>query len=250
MLVVALAFGCSRTTDPVTETLPVYGFEVVASFPHDTRAFTQGLQFFDGHLYESTGLRGQSSLRKVEKTTGRVLRRVNLPTPYFGEGIAIVSNRIIMLTWQEQTGFIFDRETFARIGAFSYSGEGWGLAYDGERLIMSDGTPRLRFLDPDDLTVIGEQDITAAGEPLHRINELAWIEGELWANIFETERIARIDVERGVVTSWVDLTGLLKPEYVTGRVDVLNGIAYDPDTQRVFVTGKWWPRLFEIRLTP
>ena len=230
--------------------VPVYGFEITGTFRHDTGAFTQGLQFQGESLFESTGLRGQSSLRRVDPETGRVLQRVNLPDRYFGEGIALISNRIYMLTWQEETGFVFDRDTLTVIDRFSYEGEGWGLAYDGQRLIMSDGTDTLRFLDPETLEVTGTQAITVAGEPLRNINELAWIEGELWANIFPTHRIARIDVDTGTVLAWIDLTGILRRDQVTGRIDVLNGIAYDEETERIFVTGKLWPLLFTIRLVP
>lgn len=247
--------GCSaeeRSSSSTAEhrTVPVYGFEITGTFRHDTSAFTQGLQFQGGSLFESTGLRGQSSLRRVDPETGRVQQRVNLPDRYFGEGIALISNRIYMLTWQEETGFVFDRDTLTVIDRFSYEGEGWGLAYDGHRLIMSDGTDTLRFLDPETLEVTGTQSITVADEPLRNINELAWIEGELWANIFPTHRIARIDVDNGTVVAWIDLTGILRRDQITGRIDVLNGIAYDEETQRIFVTGKLWPLLFTIRLVP
>ncbi len=232
----------------VVSGVPVQSYEVIRSYPHDRRAFTQGLQFHDGQLYESTGQHGASSLRRVELKTGRVLQRVNLPDRYFGEGIAIVTNRIHMLTWRAGVGFIFDLDTLRRVGQFTYAGEGWGLAYDGEHLIMSDGSHRLRFLSPDTFDVMRVVDVTADGAPVERLNELAWIEGEIWANVWKTDRIARIDPESGRVRAWIDLTGILRPEYVTGPVDVLNGIAYDEETGRIFVTGKLWPRLFEIRV--
>ncbi len=250
-----LLAGCSRPADEVTQLrdasgIPIYTYEVVQTFPHDTRAFTQGLQVYDGILYESTGLHGESSLRRVDLETGRVEKRINLPRRYFGEGIAVVEDRIFMLTWQEQTGFIFDRHTFERIGDFSYEGEGWGLAFDGTHLIMSDGTPVLRFLDVETQEVVRTQEIRAGELPLRNINELAWIRGELWANIFMTDFIARIDIEQGKVIGWIDGTGILPREAITGRVDVMNGIAYNVVESRIFVTGKLWPLLFEIRVVP
>lgn len=174
------------------------------------------------------------------------MRRVNLPEQYFGEGIAIIEDRIYMLTWQSQTGFIFDLATFERMGRFTYAGEGWGLVYNGTHLIMSDGTHLLRFLDPISLEVVRTQPVLADGKPVARLNELEWIEGELWANLFQSDRIARIDAESGTVLAWVDAGGLLNETPVRGRVDVLNGIAYDTANERIFLTGKWWPALFEI----
>ena len=247
-----LLSACGRVgetpPDMLVSAVPIHSYEVVHSFPHDPGAFTQGLQYHDGHLYESTGLRGRSSLRQVELETGRVLRRVNLPDRYFGEGLAIVGNRIYQLTWKSETGFIFDLETFQRIGQFAYEGEGWGLAYDGTHLIMSAGTSRLRFMDPDGFNVVRTLEITADGVPVENLNELAWIEGTIWANLFRTDRLALIDPVSGEVRAWVDLAGILDRRHVTGPVDVLNGIAYDAGSGRIFVTGKWWPRLFEIRV--
>ncbi len=244
--------ACGPSGEPARElalsAVPVHSYEVVQSFPHDPGAFTQGLQYHDGYLYESTGLRGRSSLRQVELETGRVLRRVNLPDRYFGEGLAVVSNRIYQLTWHSETGFIFDLDTFQRIGRFAYEGEGWGLAYDGAHLIMSDGTSRLRFMDPAGFSVVRTLEVTADGVPVEHLNELAWIEGTIWANIFQTDRLALINPVSGEVGAWIDLTGILQPHLVTGPVDVLNGIAYDKASGRIFVTGKWWPRLFEIRV--
>lgn len=248
LLLMALS-ACRPATAPApASTVPVFTYEIVQSYPHDPRAFTQGLQYHNGSLYESTGLRGRSSLRQVDLETGRVLRRVNIPDRYFGEGIAVVNNRIYMLTWHSRTGFIFDRMTFQRIGTFTYEGEGWGLAYDGEHLIMSDGTRRLRFVDPDGFQVVRTLDVTADGQPVRKLNELAWINGEIWANIFKSDFLARIDPVSGAVRAWVDLSGILDPRDVRGPVDVLNGIAYDEKNDRLFVTGKLWPRLFEIRV--
>ncbi len=243
--------GCGPAAEmEPAATVPVYSFEVVTAYPHDPNAFTQGLQFHDGYLYESTGLRGRSSLRQVDLESGRVLRRVNLPQRYFGEGLAIVEDRIYQLTWHAETGFIYDLETFRRLDQFTYEGEGWGLAYDGVHLIISDGSSRLRFMDPDGFREVHTLEVTADGEPVRNLNELAWIEGEIWANIFRSDKIARIDPSDGAVLGWIDLTGILDPRHARGQEDVLNGIAYDPETERIFVTGKLWPRLFEIRVVP
>ncbi len=230
--------------------VPVHRFEVVATYPHDPRAFTQGLQFYDGVLYESTGLHGRSSLREVDYATGRVRRRVELPARYFGEGIAVVGDRIYMLTWREQTGFIFDRHTFRQRGRFTYDGEGWGLAWDGTHLVMSDGTPQLRWLDLDNFEVVRILEVTADGEPVGNLNELAWIEGALWANIFQSKRVARIDPQSGAVRAWIDFQGIRGPDYQMGAQDVFNGIAYDAATGRILVTGKNWPYLYEVEIRP
>lgn len=243
--------ACGRVPDRMAEDrVPVYGYEIVRSYPKDPMAFTQGFQYQDGYLYESTGLYGQSSLRQVELETGRVLRRVNLPGTYFGEGLAIVGDQIYQLTWREQTAFIFDLETCRRIGALSYDGEGWGLAFDGAHLVMSDGTTRLRFLAPDTFDHVRSVDVRADGVPVDGLNELAWIDGRIWANIFHTNRLARIRPDTGEVTAWVDLSGLPLPEHRTGREDVLNGIAHDSENDRLFVTGKRWSRVYHIRVIP
>lgn len=228
-----------------------YGYEVVERFPHDPGAFTQGLVYLgDGVLYEGTGMWGESSLRRVDLSSGRVLQQRDLPARYFGEGIAVVGERIVQLTWQSGVAFIYDRQTFELLGEHTYPGEGWGLAYDGKRLIMSDGTPRLRFWDPETLAEIGSVQVRDGGEPVEDLNELEFVDGEVWANVWQTDRIARIDPDSGRVVGWIDLTGLLSDEDRAGRsVDVLNGIAYDAETGRVFVTGKYWPVLYEIRVT-
>ncbi|MER2600271.1 MAG: glutaminyl-peptide cyclotransferase [Caldilineales bacterium] len=232
-------------------TLPVFGYRVVAEYPHDPAAFTQGLVYQDGIFYEGTGLRGQSTLRKVEPKTGDVLVAVPLPEPYFGEGIAVAGDRLFQLTWQEQTGLIYHKDSFELLATWRYQGEGWGLTTDGERLIMSDGSSELRFLDPATQAELGRVAVTdATGAPLLRLNELEYVQGEVWANIWQTDRIARIDPASGQVLGWIDLTGLLSAADRTQRVDVLNGIAYDPATGRIFVTGKWWPKLFEIEIVP
>ncbi|MGQ3054837.1 MAG: glutaminyl-peptide cyclotransferase, partial [Roseateles sp.] len=228
---------------------PVQGFKVVQSYPHDPDAFTQGLFFHAGHLYESTGLRGRSSVRKVELTTGRVLQAVALPPEVFGEGIARWGDRLIALSWQEQTAFVLDLKTFKLWRKFNYAGEGWGLTSNERELIMSDGTAELRFLDPLSFKVLRRLRVTAGGQPVAQLNELEWIDGQVWANVWQTDRIARIDPGSGRVLGWIDLAGLLPAAQRRGYDDVLNGIAYDAAAKRLFVTGKLWPRLFEIELT-
>lgn len=228
---------------------PEYGFEVVRRYPHDSQAFTQGLLYLDGHIYESTGLEGRSSIRKVEVETGRVLQQRDLPPQYFGEGIVVWKDDLLELTWRSEVGFVYDLDTFALEKQFRYRGEGWGLTHDGERLIMSDGTPELRFLDPETLQETGRVAVTDEGQPVGSLNELEYVRGEIFANVWMSDRIARIDPKTGKVTGWVDLTGLLpQADRARGATDVLNGIAYDPTGDRLFVTGKLWPALFEIRL--
>ena len=229
---------------------PVYGYDVVRAYPHDRTAFTQGLAFDDqGALYESTGQRGQSSLRRVELSSGAVLQRHDLPASLFGEGIAVVGDRIIQLTWQAGRGFVYDKASFDLLREFAYRTEGWGLTHDGRRLIMSDGSATLYFLRPDTFTETARLTVRDHRGAVGRLNELEYVRGEILANVWQTDRIARIDPRSGHVTGWIDLTGLLKPSDRRQRVDVLNGIAYDARADRLFVTGKWWPRLFEITLT-
>jgi glutaminyl-peptide cyclotransferase len=230
-------------------TAPVYGYRVLNEYAHDPAAFTQGLVYTVGVLYEGTGLRGSSSLRKVDLLTGAVLQQHNLEPQYFGEGIAVLDGRIYQLTWQEHVGFVYDQATFAPQTQFTYPTEGWGLTTDGARLIMSDGSQSLYMLDPDTLQLTGRVDVMDGDRPVPRLNELEYVNGEVLANIWQTDYIARIDPATGKVTGWIDLAGLLKPEDVTQRVDVLNGIAYDAKGDRLFVTGKLWPKLFEIELT-
>ena len=231
--------------------LPVDTFQIVATYPHDPDAFTQGLVWQDGIFYEGTGLRGRSSLRKVDPASGAVTQEIDLADQYFGEGITIFGDKLYQLTWQEDTGFIYDKDSFELLDTWTYPGEGWGLTTDGERLIMSDGTNELRFLDPETLDELGRVAVTdQQGNPVVRLNELEYVNGEVLANIWQTDWIARIDPATGQVTGWIDLSGLLPAEDRTQPVDVLNGIAYDPDTDRLFVTGKLWPKLFEIDLVP
>jgi glutaminyl-peptide cyclotransferase len=229
--------------------IPRYTYRVVKTYPHDPQAFTQGLIFKDGFLYEGTGLKGQSSIRKVELATGKVLMQTPLPGDVFGEGITIWGNHVIGLTWTEQVGFVLDLQSFQLWRRFSYPGEGWGLTHNERELIMSDGTAELRFLDPVSMRELRRLRVTANGQPLERLNELEWVNGQIFANVWQTDRIARIDPKTGQVVGWIDLTGLLPAaDQTSGRVDVLNGIAYDAKGKRLFVTGKLWPKLFEIEL--
>jgi len=223
------------------------GYKIVQTYPHDPQAYTQGLFYADGFLYEGTGQDGASSLRKVELSTGKVVQRINLPAGYFGEGIVLWKDRIIQLTWQSRIGFVYDRATFKQLRSFTYSREGWGITHDGKRLIMSDGSSSLFFWDPETLKETGKLDVTDKGSPVTALNELEYIRGEIYANVWQTDRIARISPTTGRVLGWIDLAGLLTPGEKS-RADVLNGIAYDAKSNRLFVTGKWWPKLFEIRL--
>jgi glutamine cyclotransferase len=225
-------------------------YRVLASYPHDPQAYTQGLVYLDGFLYEGTGLYGQSSLRVVELETGKVLQLQLLPDRFFGEGIAIVGQRIYQLTWKAMTGLIYDLETLEPTGEFRYSTEGWGLTQDGTYLIMSDGTATLHYLDPTDLSEVRQVTVRDAGQPVMRLNELEFIREEIWANVWQTDLIARIDPQDGRVVGWIDLSGLLSPSDITAPVDVLNGIAYDAAGDRIFVTGKLWPKLFQIEVVP
>jgi glutamine cyclotransferase len=234
---------------PTNAPVPTYGYEVVHVWPHDPRAFTQGLVFHDGKLLESTGQEGSSSLRRVEPETGKVLQKVDVPAPYFAEGITLLKGKIYQLTWQHQLGFIYDAWTFEQIGKFNYQGEGWGLTNDGQSLILSDGTNRIRFVDPDNFQVRKTIAVVDGNAPVTEINELEYVQGEIYANIWHADRIARIDPLSGRIVGWIDLTGLLARGEVQDEEAVLNGIAYDEPNRRLFVTGKLWPKLFEIRLT-
>jgi len=228
---------------------PVYSYRVVAVFPHDARAFTQGLVYDGGDFYEGTGLRGRSSLRKVDLETGEVMQYLALDDQYFGEGVTLFADKLYQLTWQSHIGFIYDKASFQPLATFSYPTEGWGLTHDGQVLIMSDGTPTLHFLDPDTLQELRQVSVHDEHGPVRRLNELEYIDGEVYANIWQTNRIARIDPQTGQVRAWIDLTGLLTPEE-QAAANVLNGIAWDEAGQRLFVTGKLWPKLFQIELTP
>jgi len=226
----------------------MYGYRVIRSYPHDPQAFTQGLVYEAGELYEGTGIRGQSSLRRVALETGIVRQEQVLPEQYFGEGITIFGDHIIQLTWQSRVGFVYDKASFKLVQQFSYPTEGWGITHDGSRLIMSDGTAYLYFLKPKTFTEINRIEVHDDQGPVARLNELEYVRGDIYANVWQTNRIARIDLLTGRVAAWIDLTGLLSAADRQRRVDVLNGIAYDAENDRLFVTGKWWPKVFEVQL--
>lgn len=225
-----------------------YSYTVVNAYPHDPKAFTQGLIYDHGFLYEGTGLMGQSSIRKVELETGKILKQIKIPDEYFGEGLTVQDNKIIQLTWQSKKGFVYDKNNFKKIDDFSYSTEGWGITHDGHRFIMSDGTSKIYFLNFKDFQVDKSIEVRYGDTPVSQLNELEFIKGELYANIWQTDQIAIISTKTGKVTGWIDLTGLLKEGESQQPVDVLNGIAYDSQKDRLFVTGKLWPKLFEIKL--
>ena len=222
---------------------------VLASVPHDAAAYTQGLVWSEGTLYESAGQYGQSSLRQVDPKTGKVLRSVQLPPRYFGEGLARVGDRLIQLTWQEGTALVYDLATFERRGELPYSGEGWGLCYDGQRLIQSDGSNRLTFRDPATFATTGGVNVTLDGRPAMQLNELECVDGVIYANVWQTEDILRIDPKDGRVTAVIDASGLLAPQE-RRMVDVLNGIAWDPAKKTFLITGKLWPKMFEVTFVP
>ncbi len=236
------------TNAPSPQEAPVYTYEVVESYPHDTHAYTQGLVFHDGMFYESTGQYGESSLRKVELKKGKVKKKIDVPGQYFAEGMTILNGKIYQLTWQQNKGFIYDLKDFKLEGEFHYDGEGWGLTTDGQSLILSDGTNQIRFLDPKDFHVVKTISIFDGQQPLTELNELEYIHGEIYANIWKTDRIVRIDPRTGWIRAWIDLTGLRPQESMTNGENVLNGIAYDAQGDHLYVTGKRWPKIFEIRL--
>ncbi len=235
---------------PPDEQDPEHIYTVINTFPHDPEAFTQGLVYHDGLLYEGTGLRGQSTVRIVELETGEVTRIHHMPPEYFGEGITLIGERIIQITWKSRVGFVYDKHTLEALGTFGIATEGWGLTHDGTSLILSDGTPTLHFLDPETFMETRTVEVRDGDEAVRSINELEYIDGEVYANIWRTDLIARIDPFTGSVLGWLDLAGL--KEYIDPEapIDVLNGIAYDDETGHLFVTGKLWPLLFEIELTP
>lgn len=240
----ACTFACSAHA-----AIPVYAFMVKHSYPHDAKAFTQGLYIKDGVLFESTGLKGESSIRRVQLETGRVLQKKDIDAEYFGEGIAPVGNDIVALTWTSKLGFVFDAKTLTLKRKFQYTGEGWGLTSNGKDVYMSDGSAAIRVLDGATLTEKRRIQVSADGKPINMLNELEWVEGQIYANVWGSDVIARIDPASGNVVGWIDLTGLADKSWpALGTDDVLNGIAYDPVHKRLFVTGKHWPRLFEIEL--
>lgn len=244
-----LACGNSTPEPAAAAAVTEYTYKVVHTYPHDPDAFTEGLFFMDGFLYESTGLEGHSSVRKVKLETGEVVQKHDLPPQYFGEGIVNWKGRIDQLTYKAEVGFVYDLGTFATQGKFEYPGEGWSLTTDGKRIIMDDGTPEIRFWDPETRKELGRITVTDEGNPLKNINEMEWIEGEIWANLWMTDVIVRIDPATGKVVGYINLAGILAESLkVPGETDVLNGIAYDAKTKRIFVTGKKWPKLFEIQV--
>ena len=229
--------------------VPIYSYQVVHTYPHDTQAFTEGLFYLNGFLYESTGLERQSTIRKVRLETGEVVQKIDVPPQYFGEGIVNWKQHLVSLTWKSGVGFVYDLATLKVQRRFSYPGEGWALTQDGTRLIMSDGTPELRFLDPVSLKETGRISVTYNGTPISSINELEWVKGRIYANVWHTNLLVIIDPTSGIVTGVVNLAGLLSPsEQPPGPDGVLNGIAYDAQHDRLFVTGKNWSKLFEIRV--
>lgn len=243
--------AADSTADADTTTIartPSWGYEVVATYPHDTSSFTEGLFFHEGRLFESTGEVGTSYIREVELTSGRAIRQRDLAPPYFGEGTIIFGDKLYQLTWTSGKAFVYDWKTFKPTGEFTYDGEGWALTTDGTSLIMSNGTPMLRWRDPKTFAVTDSISVTDHGTAVTSLNELEWVKGEIWANVWQGEQIARIDPKTGVVTGWIDLSGILKAIDRTGREDVLNGIAYDAANDRYYVTGKRWAKLFEIKL--
>ncbi|MDP3494964.1 MAG: glutaminyl-peptide cyclotransferase [Hyphomonadaceae bacterium] len=246
------AASCSPAPAPAPSVaaapaVPVYSHQVVATYPHDKAAFTEGLQFVDGVMYESTGMEGTSWIRRFDLATGAVQAQHDIDDQYFGEGVLVLPDKIISLTWKNQKGFIYDRATLKPTGEFAYEGEGWALTTDGQKIFMSDGTSRIRILDPATLQETGGIDVKMNGRPVDQLNELEFIKGEIWANVFQSDRIVRIDPATGNVNSVVYLANLLSPQDRQGA-DVLNGIAYDSAGDRIFVTGKYWPKLFEIKL--
>lgn len=248
---VALAVHARHRHEPSAPTAgaPVYGYRIIRAYPHDPKAFTQGLIYRDGFLFESTGLNGRSTLRKVRLETGEVVRERALEPQYFAEGLTDWGDTLIQLTWKSNIAFLYDEGSFAASGTFGYGGEGWGLTHDASRLIMSDGSASLRFLDPATFQETGRLVVTDRGLPVTDLNELELVKGEIYANVWETDRIAMISPQSGHVTGWIDLGGLAPGAAGAGSGDeVLNGIAYDSRSDRLFVTGKLWPTLFEVRL--
>jgi glutamine cyclotransferase len=244
---VIAAWAAARPRQPART--PHYTYTVVHTYVHDPAAFTQGLEYADGFLYEGTGLNGRSSIRKVKLETGEVIQQRQVGSEHFGEGITLFKSDLYELTWQSHIAFQYDRTTFAPKRTFSYPGEGWGLTHDDSSLVMSDGSATLRFLDPATFAERRRLTVTEGGVPVMRLNELEYVKGQIFANVWQTERIARIDPASGRVVGWIDLDGLLSAADRHG-VDVLNGIAYDAKGDRLFVTGKLWPKLFEIKIIP
>ncbi len=242
------ACGASDKKPAAARDIPIFSVKVVNVYPHDTEAFTQGLVYEDGSLFEGTGQLGSSSLRRVKLETGEVLQKEELGDQYFGEGVTIVGDRILQLTWTSRTGFVYDKHTLKPTGHFTYLTEGWGLTYDGNRLIMSDGSSNLQFLDSHTYEYKGFITVRAGDVPVQRLNELEYVDGEIYANIWPGTRIARIDPSSGAVVGWIEVPALLGPDDYGDTIDVLNGIAWDSVGKRLFLTGKLWPKLFEVEI--
>ncbi len=251
------AYKGGKSQNPITRFLIIlsdivpkqYGYRIIHTYPHDKEAFTQGLIFDKGRLYEGTGQKGESNLREVELETGKVIRQHNLDNSLFGEGITILNDRIYQVTWQNKVGFVYDRSTFNVLHKIEYPMEGWGLTTIGDKIVLSDGTNVLYFIEPEMFTVVSRIEVYDNEKKVDSLNELEYIKGEIWANIWMTDLIARIDPLSGKVLSYVDLKGLLPDNERNGDTDVLNGIAYDKETGRIFVTGKKWPKLYEIKIS-
>lgn len=245
LLAVLALFAATATLACAADT-----YKIVHTYPHDPKAYTQGLIYLDGHLYESTGLNGRSSLRMVDLETGSVQQQIPVPSKYFAEGLTNWGSTLVQLTWLAHTGFVYDRFSFRLLRTFHYDGEGWGLTEDGAHLILSDGTATLRFIDPQTFRVVRSIVVKDGGSPVTQLNELEYVHGEIYSNVWHTDRIARISPATGKVLGWIDLSGLLAADQHPDPEAVLNGIAYDPAHNRLFVTGKLWPQLFEIAVIP
>jgi glutamine cyclotransferase len=247
MLFLCAAAASTVATPPAA--IPTDTYQVVHTYPHDLRAFTQGVIYVDGHLYESTGLNGHSSIRMEDLATGKVLQNYDLPAEYFGEGLTDWGSTLVQLTWKAHKAFIYDRFSLSLLRTFNYDGEGWGLTHDQTRLIMSDGTSYLRFLDPNSFRVTRRLHVTdESGHAVDNLNELEYIKGEIYANIWHSNKIARISPRTGKILGWIDLDGVIDQRELHGDDALLNGIAYDSTEDRLFVTGKLWPKLFEIKI--
>ncbi len=247
LVLIILSLVAFNLNQPSSDYPRSYTYRIVDVYPHTTPAYTQGLVFEDGFLFESIGGWGSSYLRKTELETGVILQQYNLPDEYFGEGLVIVNNTLIQLTWLSERGFVYDKETFDLLHTFNYQTQGWGLTFDGTKLIMSDGSSTLFFLDPFTYEKIGEISVKDGDEPVTELNELEYINNEIYANIWKEDKIAIVDPQTGIVKGWIDLTDLYGPR---GYDDVLNGIAYDEKTNRLFITGKNWPYLYHIEVIP
>jgi glutamine cyclotransferase len=231
-----------------TNKTTLYGYKIVNTFSHDPEAFTQGLFLEDGILYESTGLKGKSTVKKIDLKTGKVIKSRNMQDKFFGEGLTIVNDKIIQITWRSKTGFVYDKDSLEILRTFSYKTQGWGITYDGKYLILSDGSDILYFMDPKSFVIVGKLEVYDEKGKVSNLNELEYINGEIYANIWGKELIARIDPKTGHINSWIDLTGILTPEDRKGKEDVLNGIAYNSENNTLLVTGKFWPKIFEIEI--